>query len=220
MYTVYMHITPSDKRYIGITKQTLEQRWKNGLGYETQIPFWRAIVKYGWSNIRHITIAENLTRKEACTLERRLIKEYRTNNPKYGYNQTEGGDGTHGFRYKNPKSEEWRKKVSKSNTGKKRSLEARQKMSKAKLGTHWTEERKLQYSKSQKERGAKPCEKCHIASRLSRIQGVDLYKGDMCIRHFESMQNCADELGVSVSLVSMICNHKMKSNKYDLRRSN
>lgn len=27
-YTVYIHTTPSGKRYIGITKQSIQNRWK------------------------------------------------------------------------------------------------------------------------------------------------------------------------------------------------
>ena len=33
MYSVYMHITPNNKRYIGITKQKPKQRWTSGYGY-------------------------------------------------------------------------------------------------------------------------------------------------------------------------------------------
>ena len=121
---------------------------------------------------------------------------------------------------KNPHDEKWRAKVSKANKGKKRTEESKQKMREAKLGTHWSQERREQYSKAQKERGFKPCKKCIELSRLHKIKGVDMYKEGICVKHFESMQKCADELGVSVSLVSLICNNKMKSNKYDLRRSN
>lgn len=33
-YCVYMHTSPSEKRYIGITSQSPEARWrKNGAGY-------------------------------------------------------------------------------------------------------------------------------------------------------------------------------------------
>ena len=31
-YTVYMHRFPNGKVYIGITKQTVEERWRNGVG--------------------------------------------------------------------------------------------------------------------------------------------------------------------------------------------
>ena len=34
MYSVYMHITPSNKVYIGITSKAPEERWMNGRGYQ------------------------------------------------------------------------------------------------------------------------------------------------------------------------------------------
>lgn len=36
MYTVYEHISPSGKRYVGITKQTLDRRFgHNGIQYKS-----------------------------------------------------------------------------------------------------------------------------------------------------------------------------------------
>ena len=49
-YTVYVHITPNNKYYVGITKQNVQNRWKNSLGYKSQRLFWRAIQKYGWDS--------------------------------------------------------------------------------------------------------------------------------------------------------------------------
>ena len=45
MWTVYEHITPSGKRYIGITSQKPEKRWSNGRGYDKGSAFRRAIDK-------------------------------------------------------------------------------------------------------------------------------------------------------------------------------
>ena len=36
-YTVYMHVSPSGKRYIGITGQDVKKRWGNGIGYESEV---------------------------------------------------------------------------------------------------------------------------------------------------------------------------------------
>ena len=33
-YIVYMHISPNNKKYIGITCQSLKNRWRNGEGYK------------------------------------------------------------------------------------------------------------------------------------------------------------------------------------------
>ena len=76
-YMVYMHISPSNKRYIGITSMNDENiRWQNGNGYKHNKHFYRAIEKYGWDNFQHIIIARNLTKEEACWLEIELIREW------------------------------------------------------------------------------------------------------------------------------------------------
>lgn len=77
---------------------------ENGCGYKTQY-FNRAIQKYGWNNIKHEIIANNLTHDEACAFEKRLINKLQSNNLKYGYNLTSGGEGTCGisnYKDKNP----------------------------------------------------------------------------------------------------------------------
>ena len=83
-YTVYEHLFPNGKRYIGITKLPPKERWeKNGNGYKTQSVF-RAITKYGWDNIEHNIISTNLSYEDACNMEVELIKKYKTMNKKYG----------------------------------------------------------------------------------------------------------------------------------------
>lgn len=100
-YKVYYHKVPSDisgykhdKYYIGITcKKYVSDRWgKNGNGYKTQI-FYRAIQKYGWNNMEHKILFDNLSESEAKILEEDLISILKTSNPQYGYNYTKGGDG-------------------------------------------------------------------------------------------------------------------------------
>lgn len=109
-YTVYMHISPSNKRYIGITSQKPENRWSNGNGYKYSPHFYRAIEKYGWDNFEHIIIAKGLTEDEAKWLETELIKEWDSTNQDKGYNITLGGEGANGLVH----TEETKKKISKS----------------------------------------------------------------------------------------------------------
>lgn len=92
MYTVYMHICPNNKKYIGLTMQSVERRWANGYGYRHQKHFYSAILKYGWDNIEHIIVAENLTKEEAGRLEQELIAIHKTCDRKYGYNKSLGGE--------------------------------------------------------------------------------------------------------------------------------
>lgn len=92
-FTVYLHRTPSNKVYVGMTQKSVKQRWgTNGNGYKTQQLFWRAIQKYGWENIQHEIIADNLSKEEACELETALIAKYQSNNCEFGYNISAGGD--------------------------------------------------------------------------------------------------------------------------------
>ena len=109
-YTVYMHISPSGKRYIGITCLNPKHRWNKGKGYKNNKYFINAIEKYGWDNFKHIIIAKDLNEEIAKWLEMELIKEWGATDSKKGYNITLGGEGTTGW---NP-SEETRKKMSES----------------------------------------------------------------------------------------------------------
>lgn len=92
MYTVYMHTDPDGKRYVGATRQTANDRWKNGYGYSDNQCFMDAIAKHGWENIKHEIIATCSTPSEAGEIERRYIALYKTDNGEYGYNHTRGGE--------------------------------------------------------------------------------------------------------------------------------
>lgn len=94
---VYMHINKENgKRYVGITCQGIEQRWRNGGGYRYGI-FANAIKKYGWDAFEHVVLYENLSYEEAKAKEAELINVYRSDDMRYGYNMTKGGDGTVGY---------------------------------------------------------------------------------------------------------------------------
>lgn len=116
-WTVYMHTSPSGKKYIGITSQKTTKRWRFGKGYKNSA-FQNAIKKYGWINIAHDILFEGLTKQEAENKEIELIAFYRTNQKKYGYNIQNGGNclGTH--------STETRNKISKALKNKPKSKEA------------------------------------------------------------------------------------------------
>lgn len=112
-YTVYKHIFPNGKIYIGITSQKPARRWDNGRGYRTQLLMNRAINKYGWDNVEHEILASNLSKHEAEQMEIILIAELKANDPRYGYNDENGGNcaGTH--------SEATRKKIGDAQRGEK-----------------------------------------------------------------------------------------------------
>lgn len=136
IYTLYAHITPSNKIYFGITSKPTNVRWgTRGNGYQTQKYFYRAIQKYGWDNMQHIVIMRDLDFEIACDLEKYFINKYDTTNPKKGYNVSTGGDfGNSGHKA----SEETREKMRKNNShfwlGRHHTEESKQKMREAKLG--------------------------------------------------------------------------------------
>ena len=175
-YTVYMHISPSGKRYIGITSQKTKKRWQNGKGYIGNQHFTNAIEKYGWDNFKHIIIAKGLSEEEAKWLEIELIREWDSTNPSKGYNISLGGEGTHGLcgekhpMYGKHHTEEAKKRMSENkkgkyvgenspNYGKHLSEETRKKMSEARKGNEpwnkgktsvYTEETKKKMSEAHK----------------------------------------------------------------------
>lgn len=110
VFSAYAHKAPNGKLYFGITSLNPAHRWySDGSGYRNQPLFYRAIQKYGWNNFEHFIIATNLSKEQACRLERDLIFMFNSNNPKYGYNNTDGGEGINGYKH----TEQAKKKISK-----------------------------------------------------------------------------------------------------------
>lgn len=127
MYQLYMHLTPNNKRYIGITKLKPNYRWKNGEGYKENMFFYRAIKKYGWNNIKHIILLSNLTKEEAEKKEIEYIAKYKTTNNNYGYNIEKGGNTI------GKVSDKTREKLRTAHLGKKQNKETREKHRQATL---------------------------------------------------------------------------------------
>ena len=129
-YTVYKHVAPNGKVYIGITCQTFKARCGvKGKGYRKQPHFWNAIQKYGWDNIQHIIIAEGLTEEEASIAERKLIKRYDSRNPEKGYNHDVGGSTLSGGWHQPESAKAFLREI---HIGEKNHM----------YGRHWSEEQK------------------------------------------------------------------------------
>lgn len=124
MYTIYCHTFPNGKRYIGLTKLSLNERWSNGTGYKTCPLVDRAIKKYGWENVKHEVLGTTDNLHDAEQMEREYIQMFSTNDAKKGYNILPGGDVS-----MNEPSEEIRKKLGNGWRGKNRSEEEKKKIS-------------------------------------------------------------------------------------------
>lgn len=144
MYKVYKHTFPNSKVYIGITIQEPNKRWLNGKGYHHNNYMINAINKYGWDNIKHEVLFNDLTKEEAINKEIELIALYKSNEREFGYNIESGGNyaGSMAEETKNKislsskgrkLSKETIEKIASKNRGKKRSLETIEKIRKANL---------------------------------------------------------------------------------------
>lgn len=92
-YCVYCHTNNiNNKKYVGITSEKPEKRWKNGLGYKHNEYFYNAILKYGWEEFSHDVLYTDLSKSEAEEVEKRLIKKWNLTNRAFGYNIEGGGN--------------------------------------------------------------------------------------------------------------------------------
>lgn len=90
-YSIYKHTLPNQKVYIGQTCD-IKRRW-HACNYTGNCYFYNAIQKYGWENISHEILEDNLTLEEANEREKYYIALYQSTNSNYGYNLRMGGDG-------------------------------------------------------------------------------------------------------------------------------
>lgn len=153
-YYVYVHVCPNEKRYVGCTvKSKPEYRWgKNGESYKYNKCFYFDILKYGWDNITH-EVFEVDSKEEMYRKEIELISFYHTNDPRYGYNHSIGGEkGALGC----TRSKEFRKRVSESVKERCSDPEYREKLSEVQKKVHADPEYRKKKSEAYKEKWLDP----------------------------------------------------------------
>lgn len=214
-WTVYRHISPSGKVYIGITSRDPKRRWNCGKSYEHCIKFYAAIQKYGWDNIKHEILFTSLSEERAKKLEIELIRHYKWMS--ISYNLTDGGDGWLGYHH----SDATKEKLSLLNSGennpmygKHLSEEAKQKLHEQNLGelnpmfgkTH-SEEAKQKIS--QKNKKPKP-EGFGDKIRKARSKPIEQYdKEGNLIACYESSKQAGAALSYDNSSITKCCNGKL-----------
>lgn len=197
-YKVYLHKNKvNGKVYVGITKQPLSRRFREGDGYRPCIHFFNAILKYGWDAFETHILGQGLSFDDACEAERSLIKTLRANERDFGYNIMHGGQNHDGI------PEESRKKISASLTGKKASEESRRKMSESHKG-QLTGEKNPMFGKPgmrgeqnpmfNMTRGKCPCSK--------KVIGNGVF--------FSCVADCADYYGIGYSSMRAYLNGQRK----------
>lgn len=223
-YTVYMHISPSGKRYVGITSVEPKTRWGNrGHNYKGQA-FENAIKKYGWENIKHIILLTGLSKEEAESKEIELIARYKTTDKRYGYNVENGGKTVGRF------TEETKRKISEShkgsipwNKGIPRTEEEKRKMSLSHMGKtvgekngnyrrQFSEEHRRKISEAKK--GTPSYWKGkhltpHMAKRLKEANQKKIIRLED-LKVFDSVTEAGKSVGVTTTAISNCLHGKTK----------
>lgn len=200
-WKVYVHINKTNgKRYVGITSLDVNNRWRDGNGYKTQV-LGRAIAKYGWDGFDHIIVEDNLTMEEANKLERQLISEWHTQDPEHGYNVADGGDGVSGFKF----SDESRAKMSESAKHRNICYANRKQhppiseLTRKKMSTNNTGTNNPNYGRKHTDAELLKMS----ASHSKRV--VMIGENDECIRMFSSATEAANHIGVCRTSVAKCC---------------
>ena len=191
-YYVYIHRRKDNKTvfYVGISRQEKYFRVNTKTGRN---PIWNNIVnKYGFTGE---VLFSDLSKEDACLIEKALIKSYGRINTNSGVlaNLTAGGDGSVDC----PKSIETKNKMSKARVGKPLSEEIKNKMSETRKGKKASDITKAKLSIIAKNKFSK---------KVINIENGTIYN---------SISECASELNISRTYLNKLLKNRTE-NKYNL----
>jgi group I intron endonuclease len=200
-WSLYIHQNNiNGKYYVGITSQTPETRWLNGHGYSNALPFGRAIRRYGWNNFEHKVLMHGLSEGHAKAMEKYMIGMLQTQDERYGYNLTSGGDGVSGFHH--------------TDESKIRMSVAKQGAKHPNYGKHLTSATREKIAS--RLRGNKNClgvvrsfETRHRMS-VSKSKPVEMRSDGVLLRVFSSAKQAEAETGISRKNISLCCLNQRK----------
>ena len=122
-YKVYMYTFPDGKVYIGMTKNSVQER--RDCGYQHNASLKKAIKECGWRQMAVDILGEYETEREAFEAERIMIAKHQATDPMHGYNISPGGKSTfQGLKH----TQEYKDRISRLYKGKQFSPETLAKM--------------------------------------------------------------------------------------------
>lgn len=230
-----MYTFPNEKRYIGKTKRSLSERQGSFfIGYKGCPILWNAIQKYGIENIKQdILFEREMSDEEASRLEQICILMFKTNinrfeNPKLGYNLTDGGEGLSGWK---PNEERYNALVEQMHEfhekrrGSHHSEEAKKKMSEAKKGNKnpnygkpLTDERKKKIGlANSRENMSEETKKRRSAAVKKKVIAIHNETKEELV--FVSCEEAAEYFGVQSSSITRWANgsRKPRNNNYTFK---
>ena len=113
-YKVYKYTFPDGKIYVGMTKNTIQER--RNCGYQHNQMMKDAIRKYGWESVLTEILENNLSYEEACEKEVKYISLFNATDKEIGYNCSTGGSASykgvkHSMKYRQHMSDLYKGKV-------------------------------------------------------------------------------------------------------------
>lgn len=190
----------NNKCYFGITKCSLNKRWnehkckcKNSKKH-----LYVSMRKYGIDNFKISLIKEFDNEDEMYLSEINYIMLYNTNNPKYGYNNSTGGElSSLGKKLSN----ETKFKISNYQKNRKRTPHSKETKISMSLSAKGRDMSKAIESSANKRRGKK-------AHNIKPIYSVDTKN---VIKNYESITDASKNIKIKVSSISNNLNNKSKT---------
>lgn len=184
-----------------------QKRWgREGHNYKENSIFYTDIQKYGWDDgFIHEILYENISKEEAEQIEFDLVNLYNSANIDYGYNRNNGGHGI------GKMSEQTKKKISQSNTGKKRTPEQKKHMSDIALKMSDEHKKKI----SEAHMGAEPWNKGKIYTeeQKDKVKG-NTYCAVLCVETgivYKSMSYVQRQLNIYASNINKACKNPKRT---------
>lgn len=195
--------TINNKVYYGITKCTINKRWsehksksKSGKSHLSL-----AIKKYGASAFKIEIVNHCSSENEMYELEIYLIQKHKSNNPIYGYNNSCGGEVSSSGK---KLSLEQRNKISKYQKGRKRKPHSSEAKSKMSLSAKGRDMSKLILNSVKKRKG-------NLSHNICKVYKYDL--DGTLIEDYASLTLAAKSVNGVVSAFSALKSGKLKTYK-------